>query len=81
MSMKSFFVLSSGYLIGVLICYFLFKMQERQTFPEEIFLAEKGNLLIVTSTNPLKLGFYHKCKDTTHNSCDGKCSCDGLDCK
>ncbi len=35
----------------------------------------------VTSTNPLRLGFYHKCKDTTHNSCDGKCSCDGLDCK
>ena len=81
MSMKSFFVFSSGYLIGALICYFLFKMQERQTFLEEIFLAEKGDLLIVTGTNPLRLGFYHKCKDVTHDSCDGKCICDGLNCK
>lgn len=79
--MKSFFVLSSGYLIGALICYFSFKMQERQTFLEEIFLAEKGDLLIVTGTNPLRLGFYHKCKDVTHDSCDGKCICDGLNCK
>ena len=69
------------YTLVFLTCSLLYEIDKIKTYPEEIFLAEKGDLLIVTGTNPLRLGFYHKCKDTTHNSCDGKCSCDGLDCK
>lgn len=23
----------------------------------------------------------HKCIDSTHNECDGKCECDGMECK
>lgn len=68
-------------LIGLIIGIKLGSHLILNCLPEEISIAEKGNLLIVTNTNPLRLGFYHKCKDTTHNSCDGKCSCDGLDCK
>lgn len=79
--MRIFLILILTYILGFLTCSLSYEIDKRQTFPEEIFLAEKGDLLIVTNTNPLRLGFYHKCKDTTHNSCDGKCSCDGLDCK
>jgi hypothetical protein len=79
--MRIFLILILTYILGFLTCSLSYEIDKRKTYPEEIFLAEKGNLLIVTSTNPLRLGFYHKCKDTTHNSCDGKCSCDGLDCK
>ncbi len=79
--MKIFLILILTYILGFLTCSLLYEINKRKTYPEEICLAEKGDLLIVTSTNPLRLGFYHKCTDTTHNSCDGKCSCDGLDCK
>ena len=79
--MRIFLVLVLTYTLGFLTCSLLYEIDKKKTYPEEISLAEKGDLLIVTSTNPLRLGFYHKCKDTTHNSCDGKCSCDGLNCK
>lgn len=79
--MRMFLVSLLIYILGFLTCSLSYEIDKRKTYPEEILLAEKGDLLIVTNTNPLRLGFYHKCKDTTHNSCDGKCSCDGLDCK
>ena len=79
--MRMFLISLLIYILGFLACFSSHEIDKRKTYPEEISLAEKGDLLIVTSTNPLRLGFYHKCKDATHNSCDGKCSCDGLDCK
>ena len=24
---------------------------------------------------------HHQCPDTTHKTCDGRCECDGLECK
>ena len=79
--MRMFLISLLIYILGFLVCFSTHEIDKRKTYPEEICLAEKGDLLIVTSTNPLRLGFYHKCIDATHNSCDGKCSCDGLDCK
>ncbi|HMS90791.1 MAG TPA: hypothetical protein PKC87_01095, partial [Candidatus Absconditabacterales bacterium] len=61
--MRMFLVSLLIYILGFLACFLSHEIDKRKTYPEEIFLAEKGDLLIVTSTNPLRLGFYHKCKD------------------
>lgn len=51
--------------------------------PEEISLLDSNDLLKGKWNNDtLMLEFYypHKCIDSTHKDCDGKCECDGLDC-
>lgn len=69
------------FLIGFIIGIKLGKDLIISCLPEEISLAEKGDLLIVNSTEPLEIGFYHECNDKTHQTCDGNCECDGLNCK
>jgi hypothetical protein len=53
--------------------------------PEEIGQANTGDLLqvICKDSSLILLGFYpsHTCIDSTHNTCDGECECDGLDCR
>ena len=68
-------------LIGFIIGVNAGKHSMIDCLPEEISIAEKGDLLIVNSTKPLEIGFYHKCSDKTHQTCDGNCECDGLGCK
>ncbi len=79
--MRIFLILILTYILGFLTCSLLYEINKRKTYPEEICLAEKGDLLIVNSIKPLEIGFYHKCADETHQTCDGNCECDGLNCK
>lgn len=75
--MKYIILILIGFIIGIKSG----KHSMINCLPEEISLAEKGDLLIVNSTEPLEIGFYHNCADETHQTCDGNCECDGLGCK
>ena len=75
--MKYVILILIGFIIGVNAG----KHSMINCLPEEISLAEKGDLLIVNSTKPLEIGFYHECADKTHQTCDENCECDSLGCK
>jgi hypothetical protein len=38
-------------------------------------------LLVAMFTAVLKVASAHKCIDKQHIECDGKCDCDGMECK
>lgn len=75
--MKYVILILIGLIIGIKLGSYLIL----NCLPEEISIAEKGDLLIVNSTEPLEIGFYHECNDKTHQTCDGNCECDSLGCK
>ena len=75
--MKYVILILIGFIIGIKLGSHLIL----NCLPEEISIAEKGDLLIVNSTKPLEIGFYHECADKTHQTCDENCECDSLGCK
>ena len=51
--MRIFLILILTYILGFLTCSLSYEIDKRKAYPEEIFLAEKGNLLIIQELNGL----------------------------
>lgn len=85
--MRSIILIMIFYTIVVCILFIHYTPSKKNiniSLPEEIQLADKGDMLFIErkTEDTIYIGFYnHNCIDSTHIKCDEECECDGLGCK